>query len=85
MRWDCANKIALMVCAAVVEQISIPLTNNVVNEITEIMTCSKSTANASGSCKRKDADGVCWWHWTDHYIVETYAMTSKYWLAQTYM
>ena len=42
MSWACANKITLMVCAAVVEQISIPLTNNVVNEITEIMTCSKS-------------------------------------------
>ena len=24
-------------------------------------------------------------HWTDHYVVETYAMTSKYYLAQSYM
>ena len=28
-----------------VEQISIPLANNAENEITEIMTCSKSTTN----------------------------------------
>ena len=49
------------------------------------MTCSKSTANVSGSCKRNDTDGVCWWHWTDQYVVETCAMTSKYLLAQSYM
>ena len=42
------------------------------------MTCSKSAANVSGSCKRNGTDGECWWHWTDHYVVETYAMTSKY-------
>ena len=45
-------------CAADVEQIIIWLENNTVNKITEIMTCSESTANASGSCKRKDTDGV---------------------------
>ena len=65
-------------CAADLEQIIIWLANNTVNKITEIMTCSKSTVNASGSCKRNDTDGVYWWHWTDHYVVETYAMTSKY-------
>ena len=42
------------------------------------MTCSKSTANVSGSCKQNDMDGVCWWHWTDHYVAETHVMTSKY-------
>ena len=42
------------------------------------MTCSDSTTNVSGSCERNDTDGVCWWHWTDYYIVETYAMTSKH-------
>ena len=31
-----------------------------------------STANGSGPCKRNDTDGVCWWYWTDHYVVETY-------------
>ena len=46
-------------CAADVEQIIIWLANNTVNKITEIMTCSKSRANASGSCKRNDTDGVC--------------------------
>ena len=35
------------------------LANNAVNEITGIMTCSKSTVNASESCKRNDADDVC--------------------------
>ena len=65
-------------CAADVEQIIIWLENNTVNKITEIMTCSKSTDNALGSCKRNNTDGVYWWHWTDHYVVETYAMTSKY-------
>ena len=34
-------------CAADMEQIIIWLANNTVNEINEIMTCSKSTANAS--------------------------------------
>ena len=67
-----------MVCAADVKQIFIPLANNAENEITEIMNCSKSTANSSGSCKRNDTDVICWWHWTDHYIVETHAMTNKY-------
>ena len=74
-----------MVYAAVVEQISMPLANNSENEITETMTCSRSTANALGSCKRNDTDGVCWRHRTDHYLVETYAMTNKYKLAQSYM
>ena len=59
MRWDCANKIMPMGCAADVEQIFIPLANNAENEITEIMTCSKSTANTSRPCKRNDTDGVC--------------------------
>ena len=45
-------------CAADLEQIIIWLANNTVNKITEIMTCSKSTVNASGSCKRNDTDGV---------------------------
>ena len=45
------------ICAADVEQISIPLANNDENEITEIKTCSK--ANSSGPCKRNDTDGVC--------------------------
>ena len=47
-------------------------------QIIRTMICSKSRANVSGSCKRNDTDSVCWWHWTDHYVVETYAMTSKY-------
>ena len=37
-------------CAADLEQIIIWLPNNTVNKITEIMNCSKSTINASGSC-----------------------------------
>ena len=65
-------------CAADVEQIIIWLANNAVNKITEKMTCSKWTANASGSYKRNDTNGVCRWRWTDHYVVETYAMTSKF-------
>ena len=85
MQWDYTNKMTPMVCAAEVEQISIPFANNVENEITEIMTCSKSTANSSRSCKRNDTDGVCWWHPTDHYLVETYAVTNKCKLAQSYM
>ena len=48
-----------MGCAADVEQIFIPLANNAEKEITEIMTRSKSTANASRLCKRNDTDGVC--------------------------
>ena len=70
-------------CAADMERNFIWLANNTVNKITETMTCSKSTANASGSCKQKDTDGVYWWHLTDHYVVETCAMTSKYCLAQS--
>ena len=46
-------------CVAEVEQIIIRLANNAVNEIPEIMTCPKSTANALGSCKRNETDGVC--------------------------
>ena len=64
-------------CAADVEQIIIWLANNTVI-ITKIMTCSKSTANPSGSWKQNDKDGVCWWHCTDRYVVEIYEMTSKY-------
>ena len=45
-------------CAAELEQIIIWLANNKVNKITEIMTCSKSKLNESGSCKRNDTDGV---------------------------
>ena len=37
--------------AAGMEKIIIWLASNTLNKITEIMTCSKSTANASGSCK----------------------------------
>ena len=62
-------------CAVDVEQIIIWLANRTVNKRIKIMTCSNSTANASGSCKRNNTDGVCWWHWTNHYVVETYAMT----------
>ena len=69
---------ATAICAADVEQISIPLANNVENKTTEIMIFSKSTANASGSYKRYDTDVVYWWHLTDQYIVKTYAMISKY-------
>ena len=46
-------------CAADVEKIIIWLANNTVNKITEKMTCSQSTANASGSCKQNDPDVVC--------------------------
>ena len=46
-------------CAADVEQIIIWLANNTVNKITEIMTCSKSVANASGLRKQSGTDGVC--------------------------
>ena len=46
-------------CAANVEKIIIWLANSTVNKITEIMTCSKSTANASRSCKQNDTGGVC--------------------------
>ena len=45
-------------CAAEVEQIIISLVNNLVNKITEIMTCSKSTTNVSRSCKRNDTGCV---------------------------
>ena len=38
-------------CAADVEQIIIWLANNTVNKITEIMTCSKLSANVSKSGK----------------------------------
>ena len=46
-------------CAADVEKIMIWLANITVNKITEIMTCSKSTAKSSRSCKCNDTDGVC--------------------------
>ena len=46
-------------CATDMEKIIIWLANNTVNKIIEIMTCSKLTGNASGSCKRSDTDGVC--------------------------
>ena len=32
-------------------------------QITRTMACSKSTANASGSCKQNDTNVLCWWHW----------------------
>ena len=44
--------------AAVMGQIITWLVNNTVNKITEIITCSTSTTNASGSYKRNDTDGV---------------------------
>ena len=44
--------------AADMEQIIIWLANNRVNKITEIMTCSKSTGNAPGSCKPNDTNVV---------------------------
>ena len=47
-------------------------------QIAGTMTCSKSTASVSWLYKQNDTDGVCWWRWTNHYVVETYAMTSKY-------
>ena len=37
---------------------------------------------ANRQWKRNNTNGVCCWHWTDHYVVETYVMTSKYYLAQ---
>ena len=40
------------------EEIIIWLSSNTVNKITEIMTCSKSTVNVSGSYKQNDTDGV---------------------------
>ena len=46
-------------CAADAEKIIIWLANTTVNKITEIMTCSMSTAIALGSCKRSNIDGVC--------------------------
>ena len=46
-------------CAADVEKIIIWLANNTVNKITEKMTCSQSTASASGSCKQNDPEVVC--------------------------
>ena len=54
---------AAAICAADVEQISIPLANNIENKTTEIMIFSKSTANASGSCKRYDTDVAYWCTW----------------------
>ena len=65
-------------CVADVEEIIIRLANDAVNKIIKIMACSISTTNSSGSCQRNDTYGACWWHWTDHYILETYAMTGKY-------
>ena len=65
-------------CTADVEQIIICLANNTVNKIAEIMICSKSKDNTLGSCKWNNTDGAYWWHWTDHYVVGTYQMTSKY-------
>ena len=43
-------------CAAVMEKIIIWFAKN---KITKMMTCSMSIANASGSCKGNDTDGVC--------------------------
>ena len=61
--------------AADMKQVSIWLANKARNKQPEQW---PSTTNVSDSCKWNDSDGVCWWHWTDHYVVETYAMTSKY-------
>ena len=61
-------------CATDVEQTIIWLASNPVNEIAEIMSCSKSTTNASGSSKRNDTDGVwrdgvyCVWRMVYTYI-----------------
>ena len=44
----------------VLEQITIWLANNTENKITEMMTCSKSTANYSGSYERNNTNGVCY-------------------------
>ena len=46
-------------CAVDVKKIMIWFANNTVSKITEIMTCSNSTVNASGSYKRNDNYGVC--------------------------
>ena len=46
-------------CDTDMKQISIKLAIKVGNKISGIMTCSKSTENASRSCKRNDTDGVC--------------------------
>ena len=48
-----------VICTNDVEQITTWLANNTVNKITEIMAYSNSTANASGSCKRNNTDGIC--------------------------
>ena len=45
----------------------------------------KVSSQCIGTCKQNDTNGVCWWHWADHYVGETYAMFSKYYLAQIYM
>ena len=47
-------------------------------QITGTLICSKSTANVLQACKRNDTNGAFRWHWIDHYLVETYAITSKY-------
>ena len=65
-------------CAADLEQIIIWLANSTITKITETMTCSKSTFNALGLRKSKQHRWCILIHWTDHYIVETYAMTSKH-------
>ena len=67
-----------MVCNADVEQIFISLANNAKNEIIGIINCSKFIANSSALWKQNETDVVSWWHWSDHYIVETYAMPNKY-------
>ena len=47
-------------CAANVEQIIMWLASNTINKITEIMTSSELTANASRSCKRNDGtNAIC--------------------------
>ena len=46
-------------CAADIEQIFTLWANKPENKIIEIMICSKSTANASASCKRNDTKDVC--------------------------
>ena len=46
-------------CAAEVEKIIIQLADNIVNQITEAMTCLKSTVCALESCKQGDTNGLC--------------------------
>ena len=46
-------------------------------QITGTITYSKSAAKMLGLRKQDNTNGVCWWHSTDHYVVEKYVMFSK--------